>query len=306
MICKILPIAFDKGATRAGCAQGPEALIAAGLLKAVRAAGHGVDVLRCAEPQIDMRQDRSDSKLRALDDVVALTRALADQAYAMSASGLPVFLGGDHSVAAGTIAGIARRAAQQQRPLFVLWLDAHPDFHSPDTTVSGNLHGVPLAYVSGQDGFAGLFPPLEAAVDPERICMMGIRSVDEAERQALQANKIEIHDMAAIGQHGLAALIIPFLEKVKRENGLLHVSLDIDFLDPRIAPAVGTPVSNGVSLQDALLLMGALSDSGVVTSMDIVEYNPALDVHKITLPIVVDLAFHLIDAGMATPACQAA
>ena len=306
MACKILPIAFDRGATQAGCAQGPEAVLRAGLLKALRTAGHGVEVLRCVEPQIETSQGRPASKLRALDDVAALTRVLADHAYAMSASGLPVFLGGDHSVAAGTISGIARRAAQQQRPLFVLWLDAHPDFHSLETTESGNLHGVPLAYVSGQDGFAGLFPPLEVAVDPARICMMGIRSVDDAERQALVANKIEIHDMAAIGQHGLAALIAPFLDKVKRANGLLHVSLDIDFLDPDIAPGVGTPVADGVSVLEATALMDALSDSGLVTSVDIVEYNPALDQNQQTLPVVVDLAYHLIVAGLATQTCQAA
>ena len=306
MACKILPIAFDKGATRAGCAQGPDAVLRGGLLEALSTVGYEVDLLPFSEPETQTCFAASWSKIRSLDSVAALTRHLAEQAYAMSAEGLSVFLGGDHSVSAGTISGIARRAAQQHRPLFVLWLDAHPDFHTLETTESGNLHGVPLAYVSGQQGFEGLFPPLKSAVDPARICMMGIRSVDDAERKTLAANPIEIHDMVALRKHGLASSILPFLDQVKHQIGLLHVSLDFDFLDPGIVSGVGTPVAGGVCLEEAKDLMRVLSASGLMTSVDLVEYNPVLDPHQTTLPVIVQLSYDLIAAGLEGHVSRAA
>ena len=122
----------------------------------------------------------------------------------------------------------------------MLWLDAHPDFHTLDTSVSGNLHGVPLAYVTGLPGFSGYFPELSGPIDPSRICMLGIRSVDEAEHRALAGAGVTVHGMDAIRTQGIAPLLSAFLARVAAENGLLHVSLDVDFLDPSIAPAVGT------------------------------------------------------------------
>lgn len=127
----------------------------------------------------------------------------------------------------------------------MLWLDAHTDYHTLETTRSGNLHGTPVAYFSGRDGFSGYFPPLSHAVPEENIGMIGIRSVDPAERAALEDSGITVHDMRSIDEHGVAVLLRAFLARVQAANGLLHVSLDVDFLEPSIAPAVGTTVQVG-------------------------------------------------------------
>jgi arginase len=232
--------------------------------------------------------------LKALPAIAAWTAALADAAYQMGADAVPIFLGGDHSMSAGTVSGIARRAAELGKPLFVLWLDAHPDFHTLDTTTSGNLHGVPLAYASGLSGFDGYFPRLQAKVSPERICAIGIRSVDPAERVALAEAGVVVHDMRAIDEHGIAPLLRAFLERVAAEGGMLHVSFDVDFLDPAIAPAVGTTVPGGATFREAHLVMEMLHDSGLVTSLDLVELNPFLDERGRTATLMVDLTASLM------------
>ena len=177
---------------------------------------------------------------------------------------------------------------------FVLWLDAHPDFHTLDTTASGNLHGVPLAYACGRPGFAGAFPPLAAAVDPTRVCVLGLRSVDPAERAALRDAGVTVHDMRAVDEHGVAPLLRAFLAPIAAAGGMLHVSLDVDFLDPMIAPAVGTTVPGGATFREAHLVMEMLHDSGLVTSLDVVELNPFLDERGRTATLMVDLVASLM------------
>jgi arginase len=207
---------------------------------------------------------------------------------------MPIFLGGDHSLSAGTLAGIALRAQALGRPLFVLWLDAHPDFHTLDSTESGHLHGTPVAYAVGRPGFEGYFPDLSARVEPTRVCMLGIRSVDPAEREGLRAAGVAVHDMRAIDEHGIAAPLRIFLERVEAEDGLLHVSFDVDFLDPGIAPAVGTTVPGGATFREAHLVMEMLHDSRRVTSLDLVELNPFLDERGRTATLMVDLVASLM------------
>lgn len=198
-------------------------------------------------------------------------------------------MGGDHSLSLGSIHGVARHAT---RPLFVLWLDAHPDFHTPDTTTSGNLHGTPLAYLTGQKGFAA-FPP-SPLLDPAHICIIGARSIDPAEQAALQAARVNVVDMRAIDEHGIAAPLRAFLALVQAAGGQLHVSLDVDFLDPAIAPAVGTTVPGGATFREAHLMMEILHDSGLVASLDLVELNPFLDHKGQTARLMVDLTASLM------------
>ena len=143
-------------------------------------------------------------------------------------------------MAMGSVASMAAHAGAEGRPLFVLWLDAHSDFHTPDTTTSGNLHGTPLAYATGRKGFPG-FPKVTAPVPEENICIIGLRSVDPAEKRALQESPVRAIDMRQIDESGIARPLREFLEAVEAANGMLHVSLDVDFLDPAIAPATGTP-----------------------------------------------------------------
>ncbi len=294
MHCVIVGIPEQHGAGRMGCEMGPSALRTAGLVATLTALGHTVEDRGNVTPLTATARTHPNPALKALPEIAAWTAAIADAAYAASAHGMPLFLGGDHALSAGTVSGVARRAAEQGRPLFVLWLDAHPDFHTLDSTASGNLHGVPLAYACGQPGFAGYFPDLANPVDPSRVCTFGLRSVDPAERRALHAAGVLVHDMRAIDEHGLAPLLRAFLERVAAENGLLHVSFDVDFLDPAIAPAVGTTVPGGATFREAHLTMEMLSDCGLVSSLDLVELNPFLDERGRTATLLVDLTASLM------------
>lgn len=294
MHCTILGAPVQAGSGRMGCEMGPSALRTAGLAAALSELGHTLTDLGTVVPLDTHPVAHGNAALKALPEITAWTQAITQAAFDASADAMPIFLGGDHSISAGTLAGIARRAANAGRPLFVLWLDAHPDFHTLETTVSGNLHGVPLAYASGQPGFEGYFPHLAAQVDPSRICALGIRSVDAAERQALRKAGVTVHDMRTIDEHGIAPLLRAFLERVSAENGMLHVSLDVDFLDPSIAPAVGTTVPGGATFREAHLVMEMLHDSGLVTSLDLVELNPFLDERGRTATLMVDLTASLM------------
>lgn len=294
MHCKILGVPVQDGAGRMGCEMGPSALRTAGMAAALRELGHQVTDLGTVVPRPQEIRAHGNPALKALPEIVAWTAAISEAAYEASADGMPIFLGGDHSMAAGTLSGVASRAEESGRPLFVLWLDAHPDFHTLETTTSGNLHGVPLAYASGQQGFEGYFPRLHTAIDPSRICAMGLRSVDPAERAALHQAGVTVHDMRAIDEHGLAPLLRSFLERVAADGGWLHVSLDVDFLDPAIAPAVGTTVPGGATFREAHLAMEMLHDSGLVTSLDLVELNPFLDERGRTATLLVDLTASLL------------
>ena len=290
----ILDVPFGGGGSRPGCHLAPEALRAAGLVAAIQRRGDPV-VERGAVVRGPLAAvSHPNPAVHGLAEMAAWTKASTAAAYAASGEGKVLFLGGDHSVSAGTIAGVARRAAERDRPLFVLWIDAHPDFHTLDSTRTGNLHGVPLAYVSGLPGFTPYLPPVAAPVDPRRICMLGTRDVDAGEAGALAASGAGVHDMAAVATRGAVPLLDAFLARVAAAGGWLHVSFDVDALDPRAAPAVGTAVPGGLSLEAAHALMRRLRASGQVDSLDIVELNPTLDADGGTARTVVDLVASLM------------
>ncbi len=194
MHCKLIGTPVQDGSSRLGCEMGPSSLRVAGLVATLRDLGHEVEDLgNVVRPEIST-MSHPNPAIRQLPEVVAWTQAIAETAYASSANGFPIFLGGDHIISAGSVSGLAKRAAEKGRPLFVLWLDAHTDLHSLDTTDSGNLHGTPVAYFTGRPGFDKHFPPLAAPVDPANVCMIGIRSVDAAERGFLAELDITVHD----------------------------------------------------------------------------------------------------------------
>ena len=292
--CILIGAPIDAGQKRAGCLMGPAAYRVAGLAREVQALGHGVDdwgdlelddlpAATCANPAV-----------HSLPQVLAWTALLADKVDdALSQGGLPIILGGDHSLALGSVSGAAAHALRAGRPLFLLWLDAHSDFHTPMTTTSGNLHGTPVAYISGRDGFEA-FPPFPAPIPPQRICLYGIRSVDPAEHAALLKADLAINDMRVLDERGIVAPLREFLTKVREAGGLLHVSLDVDFLDPSIAPAVGTTVPGGTTFREAHLVMELLHESGLVSSLDLVELNPFLDERGKTAKLMVDLVGSLM------------
>ena len=285
--CILVGAPVDSGKRRRGCLMGPDAYRTADLAQALTDLGYTVEDRGNVTPypyQIGTR-----SQLHAPEETIAWTQALSDAAEAALKDGLPVFMGGDHALSLGTVRGAMRHAEAESRPLFVLWLDAHSDFHTPATTDSGNLHGTPLGYVTGRPDFDG-FPAIASPLPHENIAIIGLRSVDPAEREVLQNSGITRVDMRDIDEHGIAKPLAEFLAKVGAANGMLHVSLDVDFLDPSVAPAVGTTVPGGATVREAHLVMEMLHDSGLMTSMDLVELNPFLDERGRTAQVMVDLA----------------
>lgn len=291
--CILIGAPVDTGKRRQGCLMGPDAYRVAGLGDTLSELGlsvkdHGNVAMGAVEAASSKNKD-----VFALGETIAWTKSLFKAAKDAMAEGFPIFMGGDHSLSLGTVSGVASYAKSQARPLYVLWLDAHSDYHSPLTTASGNLHGTPVGYVCGRDGFEG-FPELDAKVPPQRVCMIGLRSVDPAERAELARHDFKLHDMRAIDENGIAPLLRDFLETVAEHDGLLHVSLDVDFLDPMIAPAVGTTVPGGATFREAHLVMEMLCDSGLVSSLDLVELNPILDERGKTASLMVDLVASLM------------
>lgn len=290
--CILVGAPVDSGQKTPGCLMGPAAYRVAGLASTLEELGHSVsdwgDVAMPSAAQV-----APDNRLHCEAETIAWTKALSEVAQRAMAGGFPIFLGGDHSMAFGTIAGIAAQAKQAGRPLFVLWLDAHSDFHTPLTTESGNIHGMPVAYLAGCPGF-DRFPPFPNPVPAENICLFGIRSVDEAERRALRGRDVMIADMRHLDENGIVAPLRAFLKKVEAANGMLHVSLDVDFLEPSIAPAVGTTVPGGATFREAHLVMELLHEHGLATSLDMAELNPFLDERGRTARLMVDLAASLM------------
>ncbi|WP_339633439.1 arginase [uncultured Sneathiella sp.] len=286
----LVGVPADHGSWRKGCLMGPDALRTAGIMDMLERLGYEVTDSGnlVSEPSTEIHH--SNPQVHHLSDYAALISSL-DQFCQTEVKDqhLPIFIGGDHCIAAGILPALARQSDDAGQEQFVLWLDAHTDFQTLESTDTGNLHGTPVTYMIGDPSFKGFFPAPAKPIKPENICMMGIRSVDPAERERIARTGIDVHDMRAIDEFGIAPPLRRFIDRVRRANGRLHVSLDIDFLDPGIAPAVGTTVAGGVNFREAHLMMEILYDSGLVTSLDIAELNPFLDDRGQTSKLVVDL-----------------
>ncbi|MEM5494334.1 arginase [Hoeflea sp. AS16] len=291
--CILVGAPVDSGQSNPGCVMGPASYRVAGLAATLAELGCTVDDRGDVAPRPPAAANCTNAAVHHLPETIAWTKALAEAAQDAMAAGFPVFLGGDHSLSLGTVAGVANHAREQARPLFVLWLDAHSDFHTPMTTGSGNLHGTPMAYIAGLGDFEA-FPPFPDPVPTDRICLFGIRSVDPDEHKALREHGIAPVDMRELDERGFIAPLSAFLDRVRSANGLLHVSLDVDFLDPSIAPAVGTTVPGGATFREAHLVMEMLHESGLVSSLDLVELNPFLDDRGRTARLMVDLTASLM------------
>jgi len=293
MDIRLVGIPLQDGSRRLGCEMGPSAYRAAGIAETLADLGHQIADIGNIVPVAKSQAQHTNPALYKLPQICDWVEVVAECAYQTRKQGFPVFMGGDHAMSAGTVAGIARYAREIDRPLFVLWLDAHTDFHTLETTKSGNLHGTPVAYFTSQGKFSPPFPPLSVSVALENICFLGIRSVDEDERIMLKKTPVTLYDMRAIDEMGVSVSLQRFLTKVKAANGVLHVSLDVDFLDPSIAPAVGTTVPGGATFREAHLIMEMLCDSGLCISLDLAELNPFLDERGKTAILMMDLAASL-------------
>lgn len=279
----------DVGAGMAGARLGPDALRVAGIAQAIAASGSDVcdrgNVVGPANPG----QPAADG-YRHLPEVVHWTRLIHDVVYQeLGANRLPLLLGGDHSLSIGSVSAVARFCRERGKKLRVLWFDAHADFNTATLTPSGNIHGMPVACLCGYGPVAltqmsGQTP----AISPKSIRQVGIRSVDEGERSRVHDMGIEVFDMRFIDEMGMRHAMELALALIGPETHL-HVSLDVDFLDPEIAPGVGTPVRGGPTYRESQLCMEMIADTGRLASLDLVELNPALDVRNQTAELAVDL-----------------
>ena len=279
----------DIGAGARGAVMGPEALRVAGLAEAL--AQHGSEVIDRgnlagpANPWLPPAHG-----YRHLDEVVAWNQSVHDAVLAELRIGrLPVLMGGDHSLAVGSIGAVARHCREAGRKLRVLWLDAHADFNTSTLTPSGNLHGMPVACLCGHGPQAlleigGQVP----ALNPKWIRQIGIRSVDAGEKRLVHQVGLEVFDMRYIDEMGMRHTMELALATLDA-NTHLHVSFDVDFLDPQIAPGVGTTVPGGPTYREAQLCMEMIADTGRLASLDVMELNPALDVRNQTARLAVDL-----------------
>ncbi len=279
----------DIGASARGASMGPEALRVAGLPQALAARGLQVlDRGNLAGP-LNPWQGPEEG-YRHLPEVLAWNRLVmqAEQAE-LEAGRMPILLGGDHCLGLGSISAVARHCREHGRKLRVFWLDAHSDFNTAEISPSGNIHGMPVACLCGLGpaeltGLSGHMPALTA----DEVRQIGIRSVDPNEKRLVHDVGLEIFDMRFIDEVGMRRVMEEALGGID-DNTHLHVSFDVDFLDPSIAPAVGTTVAGGPTYREAQLCMEMLADSGRVGSLDIMELNPALDEHNRTAELVVDL-----------------
>ncbi|MFM8796874.1 MAG: arginase [Betaproteobacteria bacterium] len=282
----------DVGASTRGASMGPEALRVAGLEPALRARGLSVRDMGNLQGPANPWQP-AHGGYRHLPQVLAWNQALhAAVAQTLEAGSLPIVLGGDHCLGMGSISAVARHCRQQGRKLRVLWLDAHADFNTPDLTPSGNLHGMPMAVLCGHGpaelvGLGG-FSAQDPALKPRWVRQIGIRSVDPGEKQFVHEQGLEVFDMRFIDEMGMRHAMELALATLD-EHTHLHVSFDVDFLDPEIAPGVATTVPGGPTYREAQLCMEMIADTGRLASLDIMELNPALDVRNKTAVLAVDL-----------------
>jgi arginase len=279
----------DVGAGALGSRLGPDALRVAGLARALQS--HAVQVADRGNLNGPPNpQGAPVDGYRHLPEVAEWCRRVDDAVRAELRLGrLPVLLGGDHSLAIGSIGAVAAHCRAAGRPLRVLWLDAHADFNTCELTPSGNLHGMPVAVLCGHGppALTGLTGPAPA-LQVEEIRQVGIRSVDAGEKRFVHAQRLEVFDMRHVDEHGMAATMAQALSGMAPGTHL-HVSFDVDFLDPAIAPGVATTVPGGPTWREAQLCMEMIADTGALASLDVVELNPALDERNRTAVLAVDL-----------------
>jgi arginase len=286
----ILGVPMDLGAGRRGVDMGPSAIRIAGVAEKLRDLGHQVvdegDILVKAPEQQKIRNE----KLKYLPEIVRACTLLSGKVEKIVQSGgLPLVLGGDHSIAIGTIAGMASSCRRNGTTLGILWIDAHGDLNTDETTPSGNIHGMPLAASLG-------FGALELTsiggdvrkVRPEHVVLIATRELDPGERSLIKKHGVNIFTMEEIDKHGMAVIMTKALRKL-RDVDVLHVSFDLDAVDPTVAPGVGTPVKGGLNYREAHLIMETLNESGRMASLEVVEVNPILDNRNQSAEFAVEL-----------------
>ncbi|KHG66047.1 arginase [Thermus sp. 2.9] len=278
----VVGVPMDLGAGRRGVDMGPSALRYARLLEELEALGFGVEDL--GNVRVPLAETLRGRKGSYLEEIRQAALELKERLRALPEGVFPIVLGGDHSLSMGSVSGVARKR------IGVIWVDAHADFNTPETSPSGNIHGMPLAVLAGL-GHPRLTEAFRA-VDPKDVVLVGVRSLDPGEKRLLKEMGVKVYTMHEVDRLGVARIAEEALAYL--EGLPLHVSLDADVLDPTLAPGVGTPVPGGLSYREAHLLMEILAQSGRVRSLDLVEVNPILDERNRTAEMMVGLALSLL------------
>ncbi len=288
----IIGVPLDLGGGRRGVDMGPSALRIAGLDAEIERLGYRVTDCGDLETPNPETRGSGDPKKKDIAEITSICEALFRTTLASLEHGaLPLVLGGDHSLAAGSVAAASARARRLGVPVSVIWVDAHADMNTPDSTESGNVHGMPLAAILGREptelAAIGGFSPKVLA---ERTVLIGIRNLDQREREMVQASGVRVFTMKDIDRVGIASVAEQALAIACGGGARVHVSFDLDACDPAIAPGVGTPVKGGLDYREAHTLMEMIADTGQLASLDLVEINPILDVRNSTAILGTELA----------------
>ena len=288
-----LGVPLDMGASRRGVDMGPSAVRVAGLEARLEALGHRVTDGGNIRVEIAETQAAGSEKARYLKQIAETCTRTAEAVVKTLEEGMtPLVLGGDHSLAAGSISGVAEYYRRQGQKIGLLWIDAHSDINTPETSPSGNVHGMPLAALLGlgPNDLGNIFD-YSPKISPENTVLIGVRDIDAAERENIRRAGInEVYTMRDIDERGMRAVMEEALRAAGRGTAGYHVSLDMDWIDPEDAPGVGTPVRGGATYREAHLAMEILADHGRMLSFEIVEVNPVIDEHNRTADLAVELA----------------
>jgi len=284
----IIGVPIDLGADRRGVDMGPSAIRYANLRGRLAALGHSIEDKGNIDVPIQETCTITDPKLKYIDCIIPMGRRIAGAvATSLQGARFPLVLGGDHSLSVGSIRGAARH-----RKLGVIWFDAHGDFNTPQTTPSGNIHGMPLAALCGlgDPRLTALWDETPPVIDPERVAVIGARDLDPGEKENLRNAGVLVLGMEQVDRMGMVAALETAIERISRDVDGIYLSMDLDALDPREAPGVGTPVPGGLTYREAHLVCEVIADSGKLIGMDVVEVNPILDEKNRTAQLAVEFA----------------
>jgi arginase len=289
---RVIGVPLDLGQSRRGVDMGPSAVRVAGLEARLEQLGHVVEDAGNITVAIAEQKKEGDPHAKYLKEITATCIKQADLVLkTLEAGKVPLVLGGDHSVAAGTVSGVAEFYRRQEQKIGLIWIDAHTDINTPDSSPSGNVHGMPLAAIMG------LGPPelanvlnFSPKVPPENCVLVGVRDIDAIEKENVRRAGIDVFTMRDIDERGMRTVMEEALRIAGRDTAGYHVSLDMDWVDPEDAPGVGTPVRGGATYREAHLAMEIIADHGRMLSFEIVEVNPVIDEHNRTADLAVELA----------------
>jgi arginase len=289
---RVIGVPLDLGQSRRGVDMGPSAVRVAGLEARLEAIGHIVEDGGNVAVAIPEQKKEGAAHAKYLKEITATCTKSAELVLkSLEAGAVPLLLGGDHSMAAGTVAGVAEFYRRKNQKIGLIWIDAHSDINTPETSPSGNVHGMPLAAIMGLGpADLGNIFDFSPKVHAENCVLVGIRDVDAHEKENIRRAGVEVFTMRDIDERGMRSVMEEALRMAGRGTAGYHVSLDMDWIDPEDAPGVGTPVWGGATYREAHLAMEIISDHGRMLSMEIVEVNPVIDEHNQTADLAVELA----------------